>query len=147
MGTLLTILTFGKSFFSNLFKFIIVNWKWVLPILIIVAGYFYVSHKIKEAHETGYSAGVTYERDRQQAQIDIENRKNREFENLLAATVEKFGRDIADKTAQRVSRERDLTSRVDTIIRDNTVYRECEVDPEVLNIRNSIRLLGPDNEK
>lgn len=133
------VMGFGK----RLWGFITNNWKWLLPLALLVASYFYVNYKIDQAYDNGYTAGVTYEIERQRQKIEIENQKNRQFEEMLSKAISDFGRTIARETSERVIKEKEIRTRVETIIRDNPIYQQCKVDPEVLEDRNKLRALGP----
>lgn len=115
------------------------NWKIVLVGIIIASSYFYVKHLIRES----YNNGVKYEYKRWQEKIDIENIANRESEKNLQNIVDKFGTKVANDTAIRVAKEQKHIDKVNTIIKENTIYSECVVDKEIIDARNEIRTLGP----
>lgn len=123
------------------------NWKWILPVAIVVAGYFYVNHKIDQAYDQGYDIGVKDEVTRQNERIAIENAKNREFETILTRIVTDFGKEIARESAERVVQESKIKDRVNTIIKENPIYQQCVVDPEVIDAQNALRRLGPEEGK
>lgn len=120
--------------------FIIHNWKWVLPILIVIGSYFYVKHLINEA----YDDGVAAEKLRWEERIKIENDANRQTEQVLQNIVNNFGTKIITDTAVRTAKEQTHTDRINTIIRETPIYEECKVDQEVIDMRNEIRALGPE---
>lgn len=120
--------------------FFLQNWKWLLPILIVIGSYFYVKHLINEAYDNGVAA----EKLRWEERAKIENAANRQTEQTLQNIVNNFGTKIIQDTAVRTAKEQTHTDRINTIIRENTIYEECKVDQEVIDMRNEIRALGPE---
>ena len=120
--------------------FIIHNWKWVLPILIVIGSYFYVKHLIADA----YDDGVAAEKLRWEERAKVENAANRQTEQTLQNIVNNFGTKIIEQTAVRTAKEQTHTDRINTIIKEKPVYTECKVDQEVIDMRNEIRSLGPE---
>jgi len=119
------------------------NWKWVLPILLALGAYWYHNHAVKTAYGNGYLGGVKDEQAAIQERMDAENKKNREFEQMLNSAISEFGRGLITETAERVAIEAKLNKSIQTIIRDNPIYEQCQVDQGVTDARNQIRKLGP----
>ena len=124
-------------------KFFMANWKIILPLLLVGAAIWYHNKAVDESYKSGYSQGTTDEKAAEQARVDEENRRNRQFEQMLQNAINEFGRGLVEDTAERVAVETKLRTSVQTIIRDNPIYEQCKVDPEVIDARNQIRALGP----
>lgn len=135
------------GFGLKLWGFLSGNWKWIAPLLafigIATAGYLWISDKIADAREQGITQGVSEEKKRWEARINEENERNRKFEELLDKAIENFGRDVVEQTVERMAKETKAVNKIETIIRENRVYQDCKVDQEVLDARNEIRRLGP----
>lgn len=138
-GIKLALMLFGKS----VARFIKSNWKWLLPLLAIIGLLIYHNIAVENAVNEGFIAGVRDEKDKQQALVNEQNKKNREFEALITTAIADFGKSIIQDTAKRTATEIKLRDNVTTIIRDNPIYQQCVVDLEVLEARNTIRELGP----
>lgn len=123
--------------------FIKANWKIILPIILVVAFYFFITDKISDAREEGYNSGVEFQIKEQKKQVDAENKRNREFEAMLSSVIGKFGKEVVEETITRMASEQKIQTKINTIIKDNPIYTECKVDQEVLDARNEIRKLGP----
>jgi hypothetical protein len=113
------------------------NWKWLLPTVALIISFFYVSDKY-------YDKGVFEERARWEAKVAVEESKNRAFEALIINVVEKFGKNAVEEALKRVKTETVYRDKLQTIVKNNTVYTSCVVDQEVLDNRNAIRALGPE---
>lgn len=128
---------------KSIMRFVAENWKWVLPVALLIGGYFYYQHQIKAAYDSGYVEATAHEQELQRERIAVENKKNREFEAALEKAIDSFGRELIEDTANRVAKESGFKETIRTMIRDNPVYSQCKVDPEVITARNGIRALGP----
>lgn len=125
-----------KEFFKN-------NWKWIVPLILVVLFYFFITDKINDAREEGYTAGIAFEKSEQAKRVAIENESNRKFEAMLNTSISKFGRKAVEEAIQRVSKETVYKEKITTMVRDNPIYQDCKVEQEVLDARNEIRRLGP----
>lgn len=119
------------------------NWKWLLPIILVIAAYFVISHVVSNIKEEAYKNGVTFERARYEEIIKKEDKKNREFEATLRGIVTEFGEKAVQEAIARSKKETVYQNRVETIIRDKPIYTDCKADQEVIDSRNIIRKLGP----
>lgn len=131
----LKLLGIGKS----IGKFFMANWKIFVPILLVLAAWWYHNRAIDQA----YDAGVVAEQQANQARVDEENRKNREFEEAMGRSIEKFGKKLLEDNEARIVTETIHTNQIKTIVQDNPVYEQCLVDQEVIDLRNQTRALGP----
>lgn len=122
------------------------NWKIIVPIILVVAFYFFITDKISDAREEGYKSGVEFQIAKHKADIEAENARNRKFEENLAKVIGTFGRDVVEQTVARMASEQKIQTKINTIIKENPVYTECVVDQEVIDARNEIRKLGPQQE-
>jgi hypothetical protein len=143
LGIGLKLLGIG-SWIKNFFA---ANWRWLVPLLvgivIVVTSYLYISDKISDAREEGIAQGIDYQKKIYAKQVDEENERNRKFEELLDKAISNFGRDVVEQTAERMAKETRAKDKITTIIKNNPVYEQCVVDQEVLDTRNQIRKLGP----
>lgn len=135
----LKLLGVGKA----LKKFFIANWKIIVPIMAAIALYFFVVDKIDDARVEGYNSGIAFQKAEHKKAIDEENEFNRKFEQKMGETLATFVENITREAQVRVVKENTLERRVETIVRDNPVYTQCVVDQEVIDARNEIRKLGP----
>jgi hypothetical protein len=128
-------------------NFVAANWRWLVPLLvgivIVLASYLYISDKISDAREEGIAQGIDYQKKIYAKQVDEENERNRKFEELLDKAISNFGRDVVEQTVERMAKETRAKDKITTIIKNNPVYEQCVVDQEVLDTRNQIRKLGP----
>lgn len=116
--------------------FFLANWKWLVPLLILIAGFFYTKNHY-------YKLGRADEKAAWEARIADEDAKNRKFEAKLADIVSTYGKKAAEEAAERVKNETVYTNKIERIVNNNSIYQECKVDQEVLDSRNAIRELGP----
>ena len=123
--------------------FFIANWKIIVPIILVVAFYFFITDKINDAREEGYNSGIAYEKSEQAKRVALENEANRKFEAMLNESISKFGRQAVEEAIKRVSKETVYKEKITTMVKDNPIYEECKVEQEVLDARNEIRKLGP----
>ena len=129
-----------SNFWSN-------NWKWLLPLLLFLAtcglAYWKYTSDMESAYNEGYAKAVIVTNSEWNDKIEEESARNKEFENTLRTIIEDFGQDAVKQAAERIGKERVLTEKLRTIIRDNPIYQECVVGQDVIDSRNSIRELGP----
>ena len=132
MGFIFGLLGIGKS----IWNFVLRNWKWAVPLIAAVALLFYVNHN-------AYNRGVQDMVDKQKKEIAAEDVRNRKFEKKLQDAVNQFGERFEKEDVGRVEKETIHTNSIQTIIKDNPIYKDCKVDPKVLDEINSISDLGP----
>lgn len=118
-------------------------WKFLLPILLVASAYWWVSDKISDAEKVGYKHGVEQTDKKWNKKVAEENAANREKEALAQDIVNKLGDKFVQEAAARSTRAERATDTLQTIIRNNTVYTDCKVSPEVIEIRNQVRAEGP----
>lgn len=129
---LLGLLRFGgflKSFFLQ-------NWRWLVPLIAIIIGFFVV-------RDHYYDKGITDERTYWVKRIKEEDIRNREFESKINNAITKFGTKTNKEAQTRVVKETFYKNKIETIIKDNPVYTQCLVNQEIVDSRNAIRAQGP----
>lgn len=132
----------AKIFFGGIGSFLKINWKWMLPVILIVGAYFWHKGEVSDA----YDLGVKDEGDRVAALIEAEDKKNRAFEKSLAESIASYVEENRVEDTVRIEKETDTIHTIEQIIVDNPVYEECLVDQSLLDERNKIRELGPKSE-
>lgn len=141
-GVVTFILGGAKSLFKLAIDFLRYNWKWVVPLVIVVLAFFYANHLINKARIEGYNNGVAVTEKKYADKIAEEDKKNREFEGLLRDIVEDFGVKAVEQAAARVSKETVYKETLKVTIKDNPVYEQCVADEKAIDQRNAIRRLG-----
>lgn len=114
-------------------------WKITVPIVIAIAGYFYVNHLIDKA----YDQGVLDEKTRWEQKVEEKAKENEAFSNQLQTIINNFGMKAVEEAAERAKREEVHTNNIKTIIERDTIYKECKVGDDVIESRNRIREEGP----
>jgi len=108
-------------------------------IALFTSAWYYIQGVKKDAYDTG----VKDEHARYEQVISNEEAKNRQFEDQLNKAITQFGQKAVSAAADRVKKETVHTHTIETIIRDNPIYKDCKADKEVIDNRNAIRSLGP----
>jgi len=126
---LLGIGKFLRDFFLN-------NWKWLVPLMLLVAGFFWT-----KGHY--YNVGINAERAIWEAKIEKERKRNEELTAGLLTSVNNFGRLAEKESEERTSKEVIRENRINTIIEEKPVYQECKVDQEIIDEQNALKALGP----
>lgn len=124
-------------------RFIAANWKWVLPILVAIAAYFWINNMISNAREEGEKVGYEAAETEFREKVAEEDRRNREFEKRLEKIVGNYGVKIVNEAMQRVSKETILKETLRETVKNNPVYEQCIADVQAIEQRNLIRQLGP----
>lgn len=114
-------------------------WKITVPIVLAIAGYFYVNHLIDKS----YDQGVLDEKIRWEQKVKEQGEKNQAFSTQLQTIINNFGVKAVEEAAERAKREAVHTSNIKTIIERDTIYKECKVGDDVIESRNRIREEGP----
>lgn len=127
----LRMLGFGKKLLELAIKY----WKVVLPVVIIIVEFFVVSNIY-------YNKGVTTERTKWEERIRIETEKNKKLTDQIAKGTEEYGKLAAEKDKVRVEKEIVHENRINTIIQEKPVYKDCAADSDILSELNAIRSLG-----
>jgi hypothetical protein len=123
--------------------FLLLFWKQIgialLVIGIIIAGKFWIN----SIEDAAYDKGVLAENTRYAKIIADEELRNRNQEQKLRDVVAQYEKRIKTNTAERTNAEATHLQSLNTILSNNSVYKECKVDTSVLNELNAIRKLGP----
>ena len=135
-----------KLFFGGIGKFFKANWKLVLPILITIAAYFWVTGMIETARKEGHSAGYAQAESEFKEKVAVEEAFNRKFEERLKLTLGDWGVTIVEEAMNRVSKETIFKETLRETIKNNPIYEQCIADAQTIDTRNSIRKLGPVTE-
>lgn len=127
----LRMLGFGKKILELCIK----HWKIILPIVVIVIEFFVVSNVY-------YNKGVANEKAKWEERIRIETEKNQKLTAQIAKGAEEYGKLAAEKDKIRVQKEIVHENRINTIIQEKPVYKDCAADSDILSELNAIRSLG-----
>lgn len=127
----LRMLGFGKKILDLCIK----HWKIVLPVIIIIVEFFVVSNIY-------YDKGVSDEKAKWEQRIKIETEKNKKLTDQIAQGTLDYGKLAAEKDKVRVEKETIHENRINTIIQEKPVYKECKTDMDVLSELNAIRSAG-----
>lgn len=132
LGIGLKLLGIGKF----LKDFFLQNWKWLVPLLLIIAGFLWTK-------EHYYNLGEATEKAAWEERIKKETEKNQKLTQALTLSVSNYGILAAKLNEARTQKETVYQNRIDTIIKEKPIYTECKVDQEILDAQNSIKALGP----
>lgn len=143
MSILLLIFSGIKGTLRSISGFLKDNWKWVLPIILVIGAYWWHNKEIDKA----YDRGVVAEAGRVKDLIEAEDARNREFEKNLAAQLAQYVLDNAAEDKVRVETETKSFHTIEQVIKNNPVFEQCIVDKEIIEERNKIRALGPKIEE
>lgn len=132
LGFGLKLLGFGnilKEFFLN-------NWKWLVPLILAGAAFLWTKDHY-------YDLGQDDERVVWEKRIEEERKKNEELTKLLASSVDTFGKVVETRNEERRDKETVRETRINTIVEEKPVYKECMVDQEVIDEQNALKAMGP----
>jgi len=115
--------------------FFLQNWKWLVPLLLLIAGFFWTK-------EHYYNIGVNEERTVWEKRLEAERKKNEQLTQALFSSVDTFGKVVNTRNEERINNEIVRETRINTII-EKPIYTECKVDQEVLDEQNALKALGP----
>lgn len=115
--------------------FFLQNWKWLVPLLLLIAGFFWTK-------EHYYNIGVNEERTVWEKRLEAERKKNEQLTQALFSSVDTFGKVVNTRNEERINNEIVRETRINTII-EKPIYTECKVDQEVLEEQNALKALGP----
>lgn len=133
--------------FGIVIGFVKSNFKWLVPVLLLVAVAFFVNRAVDNMKEEAYKSGYAKKSDEVKKAIAEENKKNREFEQKLEIAITKYGEKVLDQSTKRIEKETIHTNKIQTIVTEKPIYTQCVVDQEVTDARNEIRKLGPEATK
>lgn len=132
IGLGLKLLGIGKF----LKEFFVANWKWIVPLLLIIAGFLWTK-------EHYYTLGQDTERAIWEEKVQKEAAKNKRLSDLLATSLNNFGKVVEKENEVRVQKETTHEKRINTIIQEKPIYTQCVIDKEVLDEQNALKALGP----
>jgi hypothetical protein len=112
------------------------NWKILIPVALVLAGFFYTK-------EHYYSAGKTDEKAYYESLIKTETSKNAALTSSIANLSTNYGVLAAKEDKVRIQKENTHEQKIQTIIQENPVYNQCVIDKSVLEEQNAIKALGP----
>lgn len=115
--------------------FFLQNWKWLVPLLLLIAGFFWTK-------EHYYNIGLNEERTVWEKRLEAERKKNEQLTQALFSSVDTFGKVVNTRNEERINNEIVRETRINTII-EKPIYTECKVDQEVLDEQNALKALGP----
>ena len=139
MTFLLTLLGFGKAIKDFLFK----NWKITLVLIVAVCCFFAIQKYLSNVKTEWYVRGVEYEQTRTENIIKEQDKKNKAATAELRARVTKLQKQLDEGEKKRNEKVIEYKDRMNEVFIEKPVPGTCVVDPEVLNIRNKIREMGP----
>lgn len=132
VGLGLKLLGFGKF----LKDFFLQNWKWLVPLLALIGAFFWTKNHY-------YDLGKEQEKIVWEAKVEAERKKNEELTKLLASSVDTFAKAIETRNEERVNKETIHETRINTIVEEKPIYKECKVDQEVIDEQNALKAMGP----
>ena len=132
LGLGLKLLGIGKF----LRDFFLQNLKWLVPLIILVVAFFWTKDHY-------YDLGKEEERIVWEKKVEAERKRNEELTKALASSVDTFGKVVETRNEERTQKETIRETRINTIVEEKPVYKECKVDQEVLDEQNAIKALGP----
>jgi hypothetical protein len=115
-------------------KFLLDNWKWILPVVAVVAAFFIVS-------STYYNKGIQAERATWEARVKAESAKNVETTKEVKTVVVQYAEAKKKEAEVRIKKETVYKDRILTLIKE--IPADCKVSQEILDSRNAIRAQGP----
>lgn len=127
---LLKLLGIGKF----ILDFVKDNWKICVPIILGVVAFIMLSKYY-------YNKGIIDERTAWEHRIAEETAKNNKLTNSLSDLSINYGLLARKENEDRVAKETIYEKRLNTIIQEKPIYKDCVVDQEVLDNLNAIRSL------
>lgn len=115
--------------------FFLQNWKWLLPLMLIVAGFFWTKDHY-------YDLGQDTERLAWEKRVQKEQEKNDKITDTLEKSVDVLGEIALKEDAARKDKETIIETRINTVL-EKPVYTDCQVDQEVVDEQNALKALGP----
>lgn len=122
--------------FAKLIKaFFLQNWKWLLPLMLVAAGFFWTK-------EHYYNLGQNTERLEWEQRVAKEQEKNDKITETLDKSVNVLGEIALKEDQARNDKETIIETRINTVL-EKPVYTDCKVDQEVVDEQNALKALGP----
>jgi hypothetical protein len=115
--------------------FFLQNWKWLLPLMLVVAGFFWTK-------EHYYVLGQETERLAWEKRVQKEQEKNDKITDTLEKSVGVLGEIALKEDVARKDKETIIETRINTVL-EKPVYTDCQVDQEVVDEQNALKALGP----
>lgn len=131
MFLLKLLLGFGKF----LRDFFLQNWKWLVPLMLLIGGFLWTKNHY-------YDLGRAEERAVWEQRLKTEREKNEKLSKSLAESVKSFNELVASRNEKRVEKEIVIQTRIDKIIEEKPIYKECVADQEILNDLNALKAMG-----
>lgn len=120
-------------------SFLRTNWKIVALVLFLAGIYFYHTNAVDNA----YDNGIKKERQVWKDKVKAEDEANRKYEKLVQDAVDSYGKKLLDESEKRIGKETVYKNTIETRVKDNPLYLQCEAEAEVVGNINDIRKLGP----
>jgi uncharacterized protein YlxW (UPF0749 family) len=117
-------------------SFILANWKWLLPLAAVVLGFLWTKDHY-------YDLGRETERTKWEKLVQKEKERNEKLSNSLLDSVDTFSKAVETRNEDRVQKETIRETRINTIVEEKPIYKECKIDQEVLNEQNALKAMGP----
>lgn len=132
LGIGLKLLGIGKF----LKDFFLQNWKWIVPLLLAFAAFIWTKNHY-------YNLGQAEEKLVWEERIEEERLRNEALTQMLADSVKTFGEVVNTRNEERVEKETIRETRINTIVEEKPIYKECVVDQEVIAEQNALKAMGP----
>lgn len=116
--------------------FFIQNWKWLLPLIALVIGFFWTK-------EHYYTLGKEETTAVYEKKIEAERKKNEIISGKLLESALDLGKHFQKDADTRTAKEVTHTSKIETIIKDKPVYTQCVAEDGILTEQNALKALGP----
>lgn len=117
-------------------SFILANWKWLLPLVAAVLAFLWTKDHY-------YDLGRETERTKWEKLVQKEKERNEKLSNSLLDSVDTFSKAVETRNEDRVQKETIRETRINTIVEEKPIYKECRIDQEVLNEQNALKAMGP----
>lgn len=116
--------------------FFIQNWKWLLPIILLIVGFLWTrDHYLDQ--------GKAEEKVVWEKKVEKERLRNEKLTNLLISSVTTFAEAAETRNKDRVEKETILETRISTIVEEKPIYQQCLVDQEIIDEQNALKEMGP----
>lgn len=117
-------------------SFVLANWKWLLPVLAVVLAFLWTKDHY-------YDLGREKERTKWEKLVQKEKERNEKLSASLLNSVDSFSKAVETRNEDRVQKETIRETRINTIVEEKPVYKECKIDQEVLDEQNALKAMGP----
>lgn len=118
------------------------NWKIALLIAVVFGGFFLHRDAVNAFGDRRYAEGKAVVVKGLKDALAEQQKKNLELERDAATALADFAKDRAEMAEKRINKE--------TVIREKTIqyldseeYGQCAISQDILDERNRIRALGP----